>query len=236
MKHSSYRRIIDLDRMIRTGRLESAEKAARHFRVTRRTIERDLDELRNDLNATIKYNRSKRKYEYEGNPVTLPAQWMNEREIALILIAERALRVFTGTSFEKEIHPAFNNLLAPIRHDRKMMGKIRELCKSVIFFNPYEPVKDVQKEFSIILEAIMSNKRVSMEYRAIKGKKIPRRHMDPYRLLSNGNQWFVVGLCKKSEAITAFSLNMIYKPKIEDMCFLMPDDINAQEYIDKVKK
>lgn len=236
MAHSSLRRIYELDRMIRNGILQSARQAAKHFSVSQRTIERDINELKAYFKAPIKYNRSKKCYEYTGEPVTLPAQWMNERELAILLIAERALRIFTGTSFEEEVHPAFNKFLDPIRHDKKMMQKIRDLCKSVIFFNPFGSFNDVHEKFSLILDAIMMNRCISMEYREINNEKMPRQQIAPYSLVSNANRWFVLGQCGKTDAVKAYALNMIYKPEIEEQTFQLPKDFNSQEYINKMLK
>ena len=236
MPHSFLKRIYELDKMIQKGTLKSAQQAARHFRVSRRTIERDINELKTSLKAPVKYNRSKKCYEYSGNPITLPAQWMNEREMAILLIAERALRVFTGTSFEKEVHPAFNKFLDPIRHNKKMMQQIRDLCKSVIFFNPFESYGDLHKEFSLVLDAIMLKKSISMEYRQIKNNKVQRHLVDPYFLISNANRWFVLGHCRKSREVKAFALNMIHKPRREGQSFTIPKDFNSKEYIDKILK
>jgi predicted DNA-binding transcriptional regulator YafY len=87
MKRGSLRRIYELDRMIRLGKLESAQQAAQKFEVSARTIERDLEQLRYDLGADLNYNKEKGCYEYAGKPFVLPAQWLTEREIAILLIA-----------------------------------------------------------------------------------------------------------------------------------------------------
>ena len=129
-----------------------------------------------------------------------------------------------------------NKFLDPIRHDKKMMQKIRNLCKSVIFFNPFDTFKDVHQEFSIILDAIMLNRCISMEYREINNEKVPRQQIAPYSLVSNANRWFILGQCKKSDAVKAFALNMIYKPKIEEQSFQTPKNFDSQEYIDKMLK
>ena len=160
------RRLFELDRLIRLGRFTSAQQVADDMEVSRRTIERDLDELRNDLGAELVYDRGKRCYEYAGKPITLPAQWLNEREIAIVLIAERALRIFTSTGFDSEIHPAFNKLLDPIRHDKKMMASILELCNSVHFHRPVEPVRESQGEFSVVLDAALRRRRLAFFYPA----------------------------------------------------------------------
>lgn len=227
MKHTSFRRICKLDTMIRTGQLHSARQGADELEVSVRTLERDIEELRYDLGAELVYDRAKQCYHYEGDPVTLPAQWMNERELAILLIAERALRVFTGTSFKKEVHPAFNKLLDPVRHDRKMMARIREVCKRVMFFNPFGNTPDVSGQFAILFEAILQNKIVSMEYREVADVRVPRQKLEPYFLQGNCNQWFVMGFCRKTRTIKSFVLNMIHRPRIEDQFFAMPDTIET---------
>ncbi len=230
MKRGSIRRIYELDRMIRLGKLESAEQAAQKLEVSTRTIERDLDQLRGDLGAELVYSRDKGRYEYAGNPFVLPAQWLKEREIAILLIAERALKMFTSTSFESEIHPAFNKLLGPIRHDKEAIAYISDLCKSVCFLQPVEPLRDMQKEFSIVLDAIMDRQRLGIVYTSARKPDAERREIDPYALINNGGEWYVVGLCKRSNTIKSFVLSQINEPQAIDHYFEMPDKFEAKEY------
>jgi predicted DNA-binding transcriptional regulator YafY len=221
MKKASFRRIIELDRMVRQGKLKSASAAAEHFGVTQRTIERDLEELRHELGAQLKYNRTMGCYEYEGDPVTLPAQWMNERELAILLIAERALREHAGTSFHGEIHPAFNKLLNPVRHDRKMMASIRDLAGSVHFYHPAGHKQEFRQEFSIILDSILLRKRISFR----------RQEMDPYALVNEGDTWYVVGYCRKSRKEKRFLLADIPSPKMVDHYFAIPRNFDVKKFM-----
>jgi len=236
MGYNALRRVYELDTMIKRGGLRSAQQAAEHFGVSRRTIERYIDELKTNLNTTMHYNRKRKCYEYIDMSVHNPLSGLNERELAILLIAERALRVFTGTSFDKEVHPAFNKIIEPIRHDKELMQRIRDLCKSVIFFNPFVESNDVHEQFSTILDAIMLTKRISMEYRPISNSSQPRRYLDPYVLISNANRWFVVGYCHASKEVKAFALNTVFEPLIEKESFIMPEETKTQDYIDKIIK
>lgn len=56
MKRGSIRRMYRLDAMIRLGRMRSAEQAAQELEVSRRTIERDLEMLRFELDADVLVN------------------------------------------------------------------------------------------------------------------------------------------------------------------------------------
>jgi predicted DNA-binding transcriptional regulator YafY len=227
---SSLSRIYELDRMIRLGKLHSAEQAARDHDVTRRTVERDLQELR-ALGAELRFNRGRRCYEYAGKPITLPAQWLTEQEIALILIAERALRVFTNTSFGDEVHPAFNKLLDPIRHDKRTIEYILALCNSVHFHRPIEPSRDMRGEFSVVLKAIMDRRRLSMLYRSARGGPEERREVEPYALVNNGGDWYLIGLCRRNHEVRTFALAEMREVQEEQHYFLMPDTFSVAEYL-----
>lgn len=237
MKRGSIRRIYELDRMIRLGKLESAEQAAEDFEVTQRTIERDLEQLRYDLGADLKYNRERGRYEYAAGekPFVLPAQWLTEREIAILLIAERALRVFTNTSFESEIHPTFNKLLNPIRHDKKTLENIRVLCNCVHFHRPIEPSRDMRHEFSIVLDAIMQRRRLRIRYRSAGNEKDEQREIDPYVLINSTGEWYIIGNCLKTKSEKTFVLSQICEPQILDHYFMIPKEFSVSRHLKGVK-
>jgi predicted DNA-binding transcriptional regulator YafY len=229
MNHSSFKRVIQLDEMIQKGQFRSVAQAADHFEVSPRTI--DLDEMRHQLHADIVYNRKEGRYEYRGKPVTLPAQWLSEKEIAVMLIAEKSLRVFTHASFSDDIHPAFNKLLNPIRDRRETMDNIRELCKSVCFTSSFEPVRGLRTEFSIVLRAILDRRRLSMEYHSPGRAPQVRREIEPYVLINNNGEWQVVGRCRRARSVKTFSLARVHAPRVEDHFFSIPDDFRAEAYL-----
>lgn len=230
MGQSSLKRIIELDRMIQLGRMTSTRQAAQDLEVSRRTIERDLETLREDFGAEPVYNRQRKCYEYSGKAFPLPAQWLDRNEIALILIAEKALRIYTHTGFADEVHPAFNRFLNPIRSHEDVMEHIRELCKSVYFYRSFEPVRGLRKEFSIVVSAIMDRKRLSLEYASARHVAGSRRQLEPYTLINNNGIWHVVGRCLRERKIKTFALDRIYEPVIEDYFFEVPDEYDPFEY------
>jgi predicted DNA-binding transcriptional regulator YafY len=230
VKRGAFRRLFELDRMLRGGRLQTVQSAAEELEVSARTVERDLEQLRYDLGAEIVYDRKLHRYRYEGDPVTVPAQWLNERELAILLIAERALRVFTGTPFQKEIHPAFNRLLEPIRHDKRLMERIRALVSRVVFFSPFREADDVEPAFAVVLAAILERRRLSLEYRAVSGHPSPRIEVDPYVLMGDGRRWYLVGYHVLERRQAAFALNMVVDPRQEDHYFWMPDKVEPPDF------
>ncbi|MBD3391499.1 MAG: WYL domain-containing protein [Chitinivibrionales bacterium] len=230
MKHAAYRRIIELDRRIQAGTLSSIREFAREWEVSQRTVERDMQELRDDLGAPVYYNRRYRRYEYRGQARTLPAQWLTAREIAVMLIAERALKAFTGTSLDEQVHPAFNRFLDPIRHDRKLMHYVRSLCRAVVFFPQTQTEYDVRKQFATLINAILDHKRVSVAY---KPENAPtyRARIDPYSLISGDRQWFLLGWGRDSRRLETLELHRLSGIRILDQYFHMPDYKQLTQYL-----
>jgi len=230
---STVQRIQKIDSLIRLGRMKSAGKLAEELEVSRRTIERDLETLRLELNADVVYNREKGCYQYTGNPLPLPGQWLNERDMAILLIAERALRQFTGASFQSEIHPVFNKMLNPIRGDKKAMNYIKDLCKSVHFHRPFTPITDVKHTYSIALDSIMERRRLRMIYESATHANVKNdwREVEPYVLVNNGGDWYLVGLCKQSTEVRTFALSRILEIEQSEHCFIMPDKFDIEEYL-----
>ena len=224
MKRACFSRIQDLERMISSGRMTSAEQAAGELEVSVRTIERDLESLRDSLGAEIDFNRGRGCYELTGDKVRLPALTLSAREIALLLIAERSLRLHHAAKLNKryrdEIHPVFN------------MDEVRELARSIVFYRPFAPERPVMHEYSKLLSAILDRRRVCMAYKAAHGT-LTERNVDPYYLVNNGGDWYVIGFCRLKNEIRTFALDRIYNPRTLEHGFAIPKDFKIDDYLEK---
>ena len=60
-----------------------------------------------------------------------------------------------------------------------------------------------------------------------------RRELEPYVLLNNGGDWYVVGFCRQSHEVRTFSLSRVFEPEIEGHYFIIPDSFNVEDYLSK---
>jgi len=229
-RRSAFRRIRELDRAIRSGHLTTAAAFAKQHEISKRTVEEDLALLR-DMGAEVQFNRSKKRYEYIGDPVILPAQWISSDDIATIMIAERALSYFTGFSSQRRIHQAFNKFLDPVRYDTDLMHAIQDKCNGVVFRNPVQPIYNVYPRFEKIFEAVLSRKRISMYYDTGGQKAKSRRELEPYVLLNDGGDWYVIGHCLNRREIHRFSLDRMKKIITKDFFFSIPENFSVKKYV-----
>ena len=79
-----------------------------------KTIQRDLNFMRNRENLPIEYNRQQHGY-YLTEPVAdFPLIQISEGELVSIFIAQKALSQYHGTSFELPLKKAFEKLVTSL--------------------------------------------------------------------------------------------------------------------------
>lgn len=228
---SAFSRICILDQMIRSGSFTSPYDVGKELKVSPRTIERDLRALRKRIGANVEYDRDEGRYIYDGEPAQLPAASFSEREIAVMLIAERALRTLAGTPLHKQVHPVFNKLLSIITRDVDLMDNVRRFCGSIFFNLPHYPTADIQHVFEEISQALLDSKVLYITYKKPQSTTSESREVEPYLLLNENGPWYLVGRCRKKRDIREFHLSRIKNIDVLDKYFVRPDSFKAEDYL-----
>ena len=87
----AFYRIWRIHTLIQADRCPPVPKLARELEVHPRTIERDIEYLRDVLGAPIAFNPRRRVYVYTDPSFELPAVQLKQGELAALMIAARCL-------------------------------------------------------------------------------------------------------------------------------------------------
>ncbi len=90
LNKTALRRLLEIDRLVRSGSGPTTEGLAERFEVTERTIYRDLAYLRDQLNAPLAFARIGDYgggYRYTDTAYVLPANFLRRAEVAGVLLA-----------------------------------------------------------------------------------------------------------------------------------------------------
>jgi predicted DNA-binding transcriptional regulator YafY len=89
LNKTALRRLLEIDRLVRSGAGPTTETLAERFCVTERTIYRDLAYLRDQLNAPLAYDRGDFPggYRYTDPAYLLPANFLRRAEVTGVLLA-----------------------------------------------------------------------------------------------------------------------------------------------------
>jgi proteasome accessory factor B len=185
-----------LDRMhrifhaIRAGDCPNRTGLAGKIEVTTKTIQRDIDFMRDRLNLPIAYNGERKGYEFTQPVESFPMVELSEAELISVFVAQKALTQYKGTPFEHPLRSAFDKLVSGL--DGKITLSWDDL-DSFISFRSFEIVPTDLKTFQVVSEAVRKSVVLDFEYKKLNASSFEKRTVEPYHLACIQNQWYCFG-------------------------------------------
>jgi len=103
-------RMLRIHQAIQAGKFPNASTLARELEVSTKSIHRDIEFMRDRLELPIEYDGSRFGYRYTEEVNAFPTVQITEGEIFALLVAEKALQQYRGTSFEKPLLSAIKKM------------------------------------------------------------------------------------------------------------------------------
>jgi predicted DNA-binding transcriptional regulator YafY len=175
---------------IKAGRHPNRVTLATDIEVTTKTIQRDVDFMRDRLNLPIAYNDKHRGYEFTQPVENFPLVELSEAELISVFVAQKALMQYRGTPFEAPLRSAFEKLVAGLE------GKITlawEDIENLISFRNFEIVPTDLKTFQAVSEAVRKSNAIEFDYKKLNASSFQKRTVEPYHLACVQNQWYCFG-------------------------------------------
>lgn len=106
----AFSRINQIHKQIASGRHPTVSDLSELCGVSTRTIKRDLDVLRNELNAPLNNDRRRGGFFYSNSEWTLPIHRLTEGDLLAFFIAENALQLTGQTPEALQLKKALTKL------------------------------------------------------------------------------------------------------------------------------
>src|SRR5262249_31396353 len=103
-------RMVRIDRELRAKSWPNASTLARLLEVNERTIQRDLDCLRDQMGAPIEYDPSRHGYYYREKTYRLAFPQVSEGECLALFLGERLLQQYKGTPLAEDLQKLFDKI------------------------------------------------------------------------------------------------------------------------------
>ncbi|MDZ5471251.1 hypothetical protein SM124_05780 [Bacillus sp. 31A1R] len=107
---SNLHRLQWFDQEIRMNRFPNANALANQFEISLRQAQRDVEYLRNSLNAPLAYDAKNRGYGYEDPAFTLPNVYITEEEKRLLKYLAYRYKEFSKTDKMNRLAQLFNRI------------------------------------------------------------------------------------------------------------------------------
>lgn len=193
--------MLRIHQALQAGTYPNASRLAVELEVSSKSIHRDLEFMRDRLGLPLAYDAWHRGYGYTEEVSGFPTLQITEGELFALVVAERALQQYRGTSFERPLASAFRKLSASLPDTVSI--NLADWEDTISFRTSAEPILDLGR-FDILAKATSQRRQVRLHYRKAGHREIELRVVDPYHLANINGEWFLFGHCHLRKDVRTF--------------------------------
>jgi predicted DNA-binding transcriptional regulator YafY len=203
-------RFYRIEMLIRNRALVSFEALQCDLEVSRATLRRDLQYLRERLDAPIVYDRADNGYRFDGatrqRSHELPGLWFSDKEIHALLTMHQLIQGLEAEGvLGRHLQPLLDKLHGMLGADDMAA---RELMQRVnIVAAARRPVS--ARHFELIGSALLERRRVELLYFTRARGSESRREVSPQRLTHYRNTWYLDAWCHLNQGLRRFALDAV---------------------------
>lgn len=219
-------RLHEIDRLIRAKQHPNAKTLAERFEVSQRTAQRDLEFLRDRMDAPLEYDRSRRGYRYTEESYALPALTLRQDELDALRVVQRFLERLGGSTLGRDLEGLGRKLEAVIERSGVCQG---EGCHETLLAVPLAETKEAV--YAAARRAIRERRRLRFDYERSDGER-RAREIEPYDLVFWDGAWYVVGFSSLRQSTRIFALSRLSSVEITTEKFDLPASWSLEDYLD----
>jgi len=213
--------------MLQVGRGYNAEALAQACEVSRRTIFRDLDALRQS-GVPLRYDERLQRYHIPETYFLPPTNFTPQEALALIVLCED-LGGHEELPFFGPAHSAALKLASAL--PARLRERVRTTGHAVtVRLPPTNPLDAQRPVYEQLLEAISERRSVRIRYRGPTEDEISTR-LHPYHLLFSRRSWYAIGRSSLHRATRTFNVGRIRRLEILDDPYEIPRGFSLDRYL-----
>jgi predicted DNA-binding transcriptional regulator YafY len=209
-------RFYKIELLLRNRGCVSFEALLEELDVSPATLKRDLQYLRDRLNAPIVYDRFDNGYRFEQASATagprheLPGLWFSEQEITALLTMHQLLAGLDDDGvLSRHLQPMMDKLQGMLGADEQESRELMRRVKVISTARRRAP----SRHFELLGSALVQRKRVWLRYFKRTDRSTSEREVSPQRLVNYRNTWYLDAWCHASDGLRRFALDAIQEAR-----------------------
>src|SRR5256714_2937806 len=216
-------RMMRVHAALKARHFPNCQKIAAELEVSAKTIQRDIDFMRDRLGLPIDYHPQEFGF-YYTEPVTgFPSIEVSEGEITALLVAQKALAQYKGTPFERPLHSAFRKITDGLKD--RVSFSWTDLEDAISFRSAGASVADLEL-FETVSKGVLRCVELEFEYRKLQSSGYEARRVRPYHLGCLENQWYLFAEDLERRQLRTFALPRMRKVALTTKGFRRPADFS----------
>ena len=207
-------RFYKIDNLLHVNAVVPITRFLRELEVSRATFKRDIEYMRDRLNAPIEWDRGDGGYRYTsgvtGQQQSLPGLWFNASEAYALLMMQALLSEMQPGLLGPHIAPLKARLRAVIESGKHPAGDVESRVK--LLSVAARPVTD--KNFEVVAAALLGRQRLQILYYSRVRNESSIREVSPQLLIHHRGNWYLGAWCHQQEAMRSFSMDAIEQASV----------------------
>ena len=217
--------MLRIHQALQSGSFPSATRLAEQLEVSTKSIYRDVEFMRDRLELPLEYDSQRWGYYYSQEVSSFPTLQISEGELIALLVAEKALQQYRGTTFERPLLSAFKKMAASLPDTISL--NLEEWTQTISFRTSAEPILKLEL-FDALSKATVGRRQLLLTYRKPGQSEAEPRTVDPYHLANINGDWFLFAYCHLRKDIRTFVPARIQAIKPTGQTFARPESFSLK--------
>ena len=218
--------MLQIHQAIQSGRHPNSTNLAAELEVSTKSIHRDLEFMRDRLELPLAFDRASKGYHYTQEVGNFPTLQITEGELFALLVAEKALQQYRGTTFERPLLSAFKKMASSLPDTVSL--NIADWEQSISFRTRAEPILNLEI-FDALSKAAGQRRQLQLTYRKPGQRATELRVVDPYHLANINGEWFLFAWCHLRKDIRTFVPARIQAAEPTGKIFARPQKFSLEK-------
>lgn len=212
-------RFYKIDQLIRARGVVAFDALLAELEVSRATLKRDLQYLRDRLRLPIVYDRDAGGYRRDdrahgpGRAVELPGLWFSAQEIHALLTMQHLLSgLDRGGLLGPHVAPLMDRLGEFLHTPDGSVEEVRQRVRIIGLAARPMPLA----HFGKVGSALLGRRRLHITYRARGTDETTEREVSPQRLVHYRENWYLDAWCHLRNGLRSFAVDAILQADILD--------------------
>ncbi|MGE5239276.1 MAG: helix-turn-helix transcriptional regulator [Chloroflexota bacterium] len=224
---SAIERFVWFDSMVRAKRHPNATTLAKHFEISAKTAQRDIDYMRDRLGCPLLYDKADKGYYYGSDTFRLPMVYLSSDELTSLLMARKFLMDISGGYVGKEVTDVIKRLTGILKQNLSAEARI----DGAVSFQLVEYAPVPESTVKTVIEGCLKKTCLTFDYHSPLYDSATTRTADPYHVLNYRGTWHLIAWCHKRKAIRDFQLSRMSNLTMEECSFEIPPDFDVERYL-----
>ena len=201
-------RFYTIDRLLKSSRVVPLSRLIEELEVSRATVRRDLEYMRDRMAAPIIWDRAQRGYRYDidqDSRYSLPGLWFNSSEVYALLTMDHLLSSLQPGLLEPHIEPLRSRV-------RRLLGSgnhsTHEVERRIRILNMAARQANA-RVFASIADALLRRKRLEIRHLNRRVDEYTQRLVSPQRLAHYRDNWYLDAWCHMRKSLRSFAVDVI---------------------------